>query len=239
MRGERRPTRPGIQLRLPHGPADPEPGDRRVAPGFLGGQQRAGGTGRGHLRGHLRIVEPGERVGGAVHAVGAEGIRQVPERQRRPDDRHDVTGLEAGLLVVTTPAGAPRFASAVDDGVLTRGYADREQRRDRRFATFRRLGIRTSRGPECRADPRVEPGRGVAHEAGLALEPPLGADPRPGREHADRPVRIPNAEPDRALLGEDLAVVVAARLHPGPVPDAGHALERGDEGHFGRFDRSR
>ena len=100
LRGEDRPIRPGIQLRLAHRPADPEPGDRRVAPGLLGGQQGAGGSGRGHRGGHLRILEPGERVGGAVHAVGAEGIRQVPERQRGPDDRHDVTGLQAGLLVV-------------------------------------------------------------------------------------------------------------------------------------------
>ena len=76
----------------------------------------------------------------------------------------------------------------------------------------------------------------VAHEAGPGVEAQPSADSGALGEDPDDALGVTDPEPDGPLLREDLAIVVARRPNPGPLPDARLALEWRDEGHLARLD---
>ncbi len=220
----------GIRLRVdrrgPDRPADPEPGDRGVAPcrGRVVGQgTRLARLGEVHR--DLRVV----RQPAGPHAqVGAGGIAQVAEGERLADDRDEVARLEASLPIrpgARRPPMAPSDRSA-PPGTWTRS---------RSSICVGRVGLG---GAERPVGPQRQSGRPLAERARPVAPALRRLDLRIAREDAQLARRVADPEADGLLLDDPAAAgrAVAVVVDDRAVVDARHALEQRDEGHLGGFD---
>ena len=123
-----------VELRRARRPADPEPGDRGVAPGVLRG---LGKQCRPPRASAMSAATSGSSAASdRLGDVGLGRIGQIAERHRAPDDRHRVARLEPLLAVVAPPsrADAVHVARPTEDRQRIEPAArrHRRERRDRR-----------------------------------------------------------------------------------------------------------
>ena len=179
--GQRQPVRRRVDVGLRDRPADPEAGDRGVAPGVRGiVGKRAGRPGRGEVGRDLRIVEA---VRGSVGDVGAGRIGQ--RRRRGPPGPTIVTASPGSSRVSAIRPTAVRVAharpAATTRTARGRAAARRRRRRGRprRSGSARRVGCRArpARRPTSPSRPRSATVRRTAPRAGR----PAGSRSRHGR----------------------------------------------------------
>ena len=221
---EDRPVRPGIQLRLAHRPADPEPRDRRVAPGLLGREQGAGGS---------RASATSAATSGSSRPAQRVARRGPCGRRRRdPAGARTAAPSRRSSRRHRARAGPPRTRAACSR------HPGRLRRRSRGprpsgMRTVSSAAIAASRSPPASADRVRSPARRPSPMRALR---PAGGSPMKLVWPANRcgaPIRAPagntRIEPSASRTRNPIArssaksspLVVAARLDLRPVPDAG------------------